>query len=122
MSLRCAIPEIKVGDLVKVTLAKDSRVYELVDIAVWNKAQTIKTIEMQELKLPYDPTKKDKQVHKKKLAKAKIKLRHNDRILIKTKTDTKPYQVFISSAYQNDKEIGKVFFTKLMNPAFRCNV
>jgi len=120
--MRCAVPEIRIGDLVKVTLAKDSKVYELVDIAVWNKAQTIKTIEMQELKLPYDPTKKDKILFKKKQSKAKIRLRHNDRIMIKTKTDAKPYQVFVSSAYQNDKEIGKVFFTKLMNPAFRCNV
>lgn len=118
--MKCNVPIIKIGDLVKVTMKNDYRVYELTDVAVWQNSLLIKTIEMTYLELPYDPSKRDKKNYKNKINKAKIRLRRNDRILIKTKHDIATYGVFVTGQYQEESKIGKVFFTKLINPSGRC--
>ena len=112
-------PELEIGTKVLVIHRNDTRIYELNDIAIWKHAKTIKTIDIEEVRLPYfasDEEKKEFDIIRKS---CEIRLRHEDKLIIKTDTDSRIYQVMVHGRYNNNDEIGRVYFNKVMNVACR---
>ena len=116
--MKCRTPIIKIGDEVKIVYRKDIKFYKLKDIATWQVSKRIKTIFFEEREDPYNY-----ETHKyiKRKHKPKYKIVNRDQIMIKSKTESRAYQVIVYSKYKDESKIGHVHFNKLMNSFCRCN-
>jgi len=119
--MRCALPELVIGDTFTVKYKNDSMLLKLVDIALWEELQTIKTIDVRQCKLGYYPSKEDKIKLQKQRKASKFVLRHGDIVTIKCRKDSTPYQISVDHGYKNENVLRDVHLNKLMNPtgAFR---
>jgi NMD protein affecting ribosome stability and mRNA decay len=112
------IPELRIGDIVEVKCGKESKIFELEDIACWEKVHEIKTINMEEKKFykyHFDTMKAMKEAKQKILKKAKWTLYNDDKIIIKCSHDSTFYTVWVrrDNSY-NPEEITFVSFQKVM--------
>lgn len=107
-------PELTIGSTLIVKHKNDSRIYELTDIAVWEKSKTIKTIKVEQIKLPYFPSDKEKKELDEIRKSCKIMLRNEDKVIVKTGGDSKVYQIIVRARWKKEDEIGGVNFNKKM--------
>ena len=112
------IPELRLGDIVEVKHGKESKIFELEDIACWEKVHEIKTINMEEKKFykyQFDTKKALQEAKEKTLKKAKWTLYNDDKIIIRCSHDSTFYTVWVrcGNSY-NPKEITSVSFQKVM--------
>lgn len=114
--MRCALPELVIGDIFIVKYKKDIKVFELNDIALWEELQVIKTVDIYEHRMRYLPRKADKIKFKQVKDKAKFTLKHGDIVTVQCRKDSTPYQVRVRSGWKNPEIIGQVHFQKMMNP------
>jgi hypothetical protein len=112
------LPQVEIGDIIIVKHKINSKVFELEDIACWEKHHSIKTIGMVEKKFnswSYETKQELKQAVKDCKERAKFIIKDKDMILIQCKHDSIPYNVGVwcGNSYNAD-EMTSVSFQKLM--------
>lgn len=113
------IHEIKIGDIIVVRNRHSSKVFQLNDIACWEKYHSIKTIGMEEIEFKswnYKTKKQLQKAIKDTLKKARFIFHNNDKIIIRCRHDSVPYTIttWHGNSYK-PKEITQVYFRKMMN-------
>lgn len=116
MSEVIVMPEIKIGDLIEVRWNGQFKIYELDDIACWEKNHSIKTVNFAEHVTKYHSyqwkSKKEFDGELKRIrTKAKLIFKSGDKLLIKCSHDSVPYTLDVDSWHD---EMRSVHFRKMM--------